>query len=89
MIFYVEMGVMFTNQYGDIHERFYLSMESMFETVIKKLHESNDKSLFMQFKDRLSAIVNDTDGIGWGFHDNLAGIFFELEWLWPEEEYEG
>jgi hypothetical protein len=32
MLYYVEMGVQFTNAYGDIDEAFYNSMESMYES---------------------------------------------------------
>ena len=35
MVFYVENGVEFTCDYGDIDEKFYSSMESMFENALK------------------------------------------------------
>ena len=35
MLYYVEMGVQFTNAYGDIDEAFYNSMESMYERAVK------------------------------------------------------
>jgi hypothetical protein len=37
MLFYVEMGVRYTNQYGDINESFYTSMESMYENATKHI----------------------------------------------------
>lgn len=85
MIYYVELGVQFTNDYGDIDERFYISMETMYENVIKKIRSSDGNSLFLKFIDRLKDIVNDTDGIGWGFHDQLAGLYYELEAEYAEE----
>lgn len=81
MIFYVEMGVEFTNQYGDIDERFYNSIESMYESVMKKINDKNDRALFLKFRDRLLSIVDNTDGIGWGFHDALCGIYYDLKWV--------
>ena len=77
MLYYVEQGVGFTNTYGDIDERFYTSMETMYEKVITICNEEEE---FIQiFKERLRDIVTDTDGIGWGFHDQLSYLFSELD----------
>ena len=73
MVYYVETGVRFTNEYGDIDEAFYISMESMYEKALKFIV---DKKLTDIFNERLLAIVNDTDGIGWGFHDQLEYLYF-------------
>ncbi len=61
IIFYVENGVEFTCDYGDIDERFYNSMESMFESALKFIKKYN---LGKDFNTRCKKIVNDTDGIG-------------------------
>jgi hypothetical protein len=75
---YVEMGVQFTNAYGDIDERFYASVENMYLSVIKTLLEDEMHDLLQEYKERLLAVLNDTEGIGWGFHDNLVDIFENL-----------
>ena len=75
MLFYVEMGVKFTNDYGDIDESFYESMESTYERAAKLIVEHD---LQDQFAPRCQAIVDDTVKIGWGFHDNLSLIYGEL-----------
>ena len=73
MIYYCECGVLFTNTFGDIDEHFYSSVESMYESVLDILKKHNQfKS---QFFSRIEKIVHDTDGIGWGFHDNLEANF--------------
>src|SRR5262245_2189355 len=72
MLFYVEMGVRYTNQYGDINESFYASMESMYENATKQISESGLQDRFQQ---RCLRIVSDTSGIGWGFHDTLSEIY--------------
>jgi hypothetical protein len=71
-VFYVEMGVRFTNEYGDIDEPFYNSMESMYENALKLIiqHQLQD-----QFQKRCKAIVTDTRHIGWGFHDTLSDLY--------------
>lgn len=73
MVFYVETGVRFTNEYGNINEAFYISMESMYEKALDFIVNSGLDDIF---NERLLAIVNDTDGIGWGFHDQLADLYF-------------
>jgi hypothetical protein len=74
---YVEYGVEFTNEYGDIDERFYDSVESALEELATFLcHEGRE--LYPQFEGRLAAIERATQGIGWGFHDTIAGVVEEL-----------
>jgi hypothetical protein len=72
MLFYVEMGVRYTNAYGDINESFYSSMESMYERATKHIVEHNLRD---QFQQRCQRIVSDTSGMGWGFHDTLCDIY--------------
>lgn len=72
MIQYVESGVKFTNAFGDIDEAFYYSMESMFDKALNYIVENNLKD---SFRERCKKIVSDTDGIGWGFPDELEELF--------------
>ena len=74
MIYYVEQGVSFTIEYGDINEAFYISMESMFDQALKIIQENDLHDIFFS---RCCMIVNNTRGIGWGFHDGLHTIFAE------------
>ena len=74
MLFFVEMGVQFTNAYGDINAAFYNSMESMYERAIKFIA---DQGIQDMFKTRCIKIVEDTSGIGWGFHDGLSAIYYK------------
>lgn len=83
MIYYVEVGVNFTNTYGDIHDQFYDSMISMYGNVINKI--MGKENLYNQFHVRLETIVQQTDGIGWGFHDDLSHLFGELKSEFEED----
>jgi hypothetical protein len=74
MIFYVEMGVKFTNYYGDIDEPFYLSMESMYDKAVTFIISAKLEDIFNQ---RCLKIVKDTTGMGWGFHDQLSETYYE------------
>ena len=75
MIYYVELGVEFTNDFGDMNASYYNSMVSMYQNALNKI---NSEGLFRLFQDRLRAIVQNTSGIGWGFHDDLADLFYEF-----------
>jgi hypothetical protein len=74
MLCYVECGVEFTNDYGDINESFYTSVEGMYYSALDLMSR---ECCLEKFKERAAKIVHDTKGIGWGFHDGLADIYFE------------
>ena len=78
MLFYVENCVEFTNNYGDIDERFYNSAESVYEQAVREVNIAG-ASAYAKFADRLEAVVNNTSGIGWGFHDCLQDIYNGLD----------
>jgi len=73
MISYVENGVNFTSCYGDIDEKFYYSMESMYDGVLK--HTCKYK-LETTFRKRCKKIVIETEDMGWGFHDTLSDMYY-------------
>lgn len=84
MLYYVESGVDFTNEFGDIHDNFYSSLEGVFDQIIKIINNENNDKLFVIFKERLEMIVLDTSNIGWGFHDFLEECYEEVQWLTDE-----
>jgi hypothetical protein len=75
---YVENGAKFTNEYGDIDERFYGSVESALDELAALL-QSEARELYPRFRDRLAAVERMTDGIGWGFHDFISDVVGRLE----------
>ncbi len=81
MVAYVEAGVGFTRQFGDIDEPFYNSMEGMFEKAA--IHITKHK-LHDQFESRCRQIVRATSGMGWGFHDTLSEIYNEYFSINPD-----
>jgi hypothetical protein len=79
MLYYVECGVRFTNDFGDIDEPFYVSIERMFIDTANFIQDNGLNDIFLA---RANKIVEDSNGIGWGFHDAILNIyfnFFELE----------
>jgi hypothetical protein len=75
MIYYVEIGVKYTNAYGDINEPFYASMEKMYQKAVYYVIEHGLKDVFVE---RLKKMVENTENIGWGFHDDLGDMFSEF-----------
>jgi hypothetical protein len=74
MLHYVESGVNFTNQFGDINESFYSSVEGMYQQALKLIAQHQ---LREQFERRCKQIVRATAGSGWGFHDQLSLLYEE------------
>ena len=75
---YVENGVRFTCEYGDIDERFYNSVESVLNELADLLRDEA-RELYPTFRERLAKVEQLTDGIGWGFGDAVADTVGELE----------
>jgi hypothetical protein len=84
MLFYVEQGVEFTNSYGDISEGFYSSMVKMFEQVA--IECDRDEELYREFANRLEAVISESRGTGWWFHENLVDCYYIIEWVHDEED---
>lgn len=80
-LIYVENGVDFTLSYGDVDERFYNSMESVYADVIDLVNEDETAELFDEYEERIEAIVSKTEEVGWGFHDGLAALYAQIRWI--------
>ena len=77
-LYYVECGIEFTNEYGDINESFYNSMGGMYEKVVQELIKTGNKDLIGEFDPRLKKAVDDTYYIGWGFGDWIRENYSEI-----------
>lgn len=75
MLFYVETGVKFTNYYGDINDAFYSSLAATFADSLRLMSKEN---LLDTFEGRVEKVVDDTSGIGWGFHDYLVQVWIDF-----------
>lgn len=74
MVYYVEMGVNFTKEYGDINEPFYNSMESMYEEAARFVTKNK---IAVNYAGRFWKMIDDTLDMGWGFNETLESIFEE------------
>ena len=75
MIFYVEKGIDIENEFGDLYESFYASMESVFENAVKMLNANPE--FISAYRKRLISIV-DRSTDGWGHKDSLSDILENL-----------
>ena len=76
MVYYVECGNQLTVDYGDIDEKFYYSLESMFIDILKILSGSEQQTID-KYLPRLRILVDKANGIGWGYYDNMSDYLFE------------
>ena len=75
---YVESGVRFTREYGDIDERFYNSVESALDELATLLRGAA-REFYPLFSERLASVEQMSDCVGWGFHDFIADVVGRLE----------
>ena len=82
---YVECGVEYTSMYGDIDEAFYYSIESMFADFVRVLNNLDSEAYYKCNAKRIKRMYLVTDGIGWGFSEEMSNIYYEIRWLEEEE----
>lgn len=73
-LFYVETGLEFTNDFGDINEAFYNSLASTFANALKIAH---DEDVLDVFEQRCLRILENTQNIGWGLEYSISDIFYQ------------
>jgi len=69
-----EMACEFTFNYGDMTEQFYDSAYTNFKTALAFIHKHN---LLDDFKSRCEDCVKWASVCGYGFADEIAGVFYE------------
>ena len=74
MMLLVMCGCRFTYEYGDMFESFYTGMANNFERALKFMQQND---LPEQFKDDAEQCVRLSGYCGYGFTDDMAGIFEE------------
>lgn len=75
LLHFTECGVEFTNLYGDIDESFYTRLENSYAKALVLMDKNG---VLEKFKTRALKIVDDTENIGWGFHDYLGDVFYQF-----------
>lgn len=83
MLYYAEVGVDFTNTYGDIDERFYDIIERAYMNTLEYIYKND---LQDKFKNKIDEIRLNTDGIDWAFYDNMDEIYYDYYSDFKDEE---
>lgn len=73
MLYYVECGIKFTHNYGDINQPFYNSVAGMFRDACDFINKNGLKDFY---KSRCKKVMDDTIGMGWGFNDELSEYYY-------------
>jgi hypothetical protein len=76
LIHYVECGTAFIEEFGDIPEQYYTSLESVFENALKAMKQFNEIAM-ENFIQRLRVIIEKADDLGYGYGDTLSDSFHE------------
>ena len=77
-LYYVQCGIDFTNEYGDINAAFYNSICSVFYDFTAGLEKLGSKAIYEKMKPRIVKLLNDTRHIGWGVHEDFADAVSSL-----------
>lgn len=74
MFYYAEIGVDFTNEYGDIDERFYDTIERAYANALKYTFKNG---LQGKYSSKANEIRIKADDIGWGFTDTMNEMYYD------------
>jgi hypothetical protein len=72
LFFHVSTGVDYTNEYGDINDSFYTSLENSFEQALKY---SVQHGIAIEVKEKAKMLRDKCKGFGWGFSDCVIGFY--------------
>lgn len=70
LLVFCETGAKFTNEFGDINERFYDSLGHGLDELCQ-LVKQQGREVWEAVRDRLDKLAIDTHGIGWGYSDDI------------------
>ncbi|MDA1096229.1 MAG: hypothetical protein O3B84_03115 [Chloroflexi bacterium] len=79
MVTYLEVGTAFAEEIGDTDEGLHRSLGSVMEEATRLLMEHRAKGLYGQFRERMLALADKADGMGWGYGDDVADTVAALE----------
>lgn len=75
MVYYVESGIQFSKDHGDIHDYLYGSLITMFKAILKKL-AGLAPSASKAWLSRLAKLVSQTSTLS--YHEPLADAFLQV-----------
>lgn len=85
LLFYVECGVEYTNMHGDIDAAFYYSIETVFSDFVNLINTLDTSDFYVHNAARIRKVYDDSDCIGWGFHEEISTIYCDIVWREDDE----
>ncbi|MBA9083837.1 hypothetical protein FHR92_000280 [Fontibacillus solani] len=85
MVFTVECGVDFTLSFGDISQKFYHTIASIYEQALKYIV---DNQIEEKFVDRCNKLMQRSQNIGWGFEFDMIDLYSVYLGHMDEEDLE-
>lgn len=76
MLFYIETGVEFTVEFGDMWEQYYDTLVTNFDKAMKVITEFG---LIKEFEPRIKKLLKSSEVCGWGFPDGLYDVYDEYQ----------
>lgn len=85
---YVENGIQFTRNYGDIGGSFDNSIVSVFGDIVREINEIGSEELFKEeYEERIKQILSRATGTSWGLEEGLHDWSGHLGWMdWDEAQ---
>jgi hypothetical protein len=75
MLVYVDLGVNYTQEYGDINENFYHSIHSTYLDLLELIFKHDFEN---EYRQSCLKVAENSEGIGWGFHDAMMDTYFDF-----------
>ena len=76
MLFYIETGVEFTAEYGDMWEQYYTTLENNFGKTMEFICNNG---YLEEFRLRIEKMLKNAEHCGWGFPDTLYDFYYEFQ----------
>lgn len=86
MLYYVELGTRYTDEYGDINQAFYDSLCRVYEEFIHELGSKGTEELYYKFKSRVEKLVSMACNMAWGYGEFIMEKTREI--IWDENDLE-
>jgi hypothetical protein len=80
ILYFVECGNAFTQQFGDIDSRFYDSLLSVYSQFVERMNALENDTVYLKLKGRIDALAANSRNIGWGYSDGIEESTSEIIW---------
>ena len=76
MLFYIETGVNFTAEYGDMWEQYYTALENNFDKAMAFVYKNG---YLEELRPRIENMLKLSEKCGWGFPDTLYDFYYQYQ----------